>query len=77
MNPISYERFEIWSKYFHIGGNFSYKNQINHEGEGIINSLLVPSNPRPATYLHQLLGLHYFWFWEKIVLSKIRVNQVS
>ena len=50
MNPTFYERFEIWSKYFHIGGNFPYKNQINHEGEGIMNSILVSSNSRPATY---------------------------
>ena len=51
MNPTSYERFEIWSKYFHIGGIFSYKNQINHEGEEIMNSILVSSNSRPAKYL--------------------------
>ena len=51
MNPTSYERFEIWSKYFHIRGNFSYKNRINHEGEEIMNSILVPSNSRPAKYL--------------------------
>ena len=27
--------------------------------------------------LHQLFGYRYFWFLEKVVLSKIRVNQVS
>ena len=27
--------------------------------------------------LQQLLGYSYFWFLEKVVLSKIRVNQVS
>jgi hypothetical protein len=41
VNPTSYERFEIRSKYFHIGDIFSNKNQINHEGEEIMNSILV------------------------------------
>ena len=27
--------------------------------------------------VHQLVGEHYFWFLEKGMLSKIRVNQVS
>lgn len=51
VNPTSYERFEIWSKYFHIGGSFSYINQINHEGERLLNSILVSSNSRPAKYV--------------------------
>ena len=59
-------RLEIWSKYFYIGGNFSYKNRINHEGEENMNSILVPSNSRPAKYLKstrlQKFAPNALWF---------------